>query len=101
MYYEIVSKHNKHEMKREKILENREEIIRIVQKLLEKDAYLTYEYYDLYKDNFFIFAKDVIDKTTILRTPSITVDNNELIGIDKNILIKPKIKTIIEIMKKI
>ena len=69
--------------------------------MLEKDAYLTYEYYDLYKDNFFIFAKDVIDKTTILRTPSITVDNTELNGIDKNILIKPKIKTIIEIMKKI
>ena len=34
MYYEIVSKHNKHEMKREKVLENREEIIRIVQKLV-------------------------------------------------------------------
>jgi hypothetical protein len=45
MYYEIVSKHNNHEMKREKILENREEIIRIVQKMLEKDAYLTYEWY--------------------------------------------------------
>ena len=101
MYYEIVSRSKKNEIKREKILENREEIIRIVQKMLEKDAYLTYEYYDLYKDNFFTFAKDVIDKTTILRTPNIVFDNNELIGIDKNILIKPKIKTIIEIMKKI
>jgi hypothetical protein len=101
MYYEIVSRSKKNEIKREKILENREEIIRIVQKMLEKDAYLTYEYYDLYKDTFFTFAKDVIDKTTILRTPNIVFDNNELIGIDKNILIKPKIKTIIEIMKKI
>ena len=101
MYYEIVSKNKKNEMKREQIMENREEIIRIVQKMLEKDSYLTYEYYDLYKDNFFTFAKDVIDKTTILRTPSITVYNDELIGIDKNILIKPKVKTIIEIMKKI
>ena len=101
MYYEIVSRSKKNEIKREKILENREEIIRIVQKMLEKDSYLTYEYYDLYKDNFFTFAKDVIDKTTILRTPSITVYNDEFIGIDKNILIKPKVKSIIEIMKKI
>ena len=101
MYYEIVSKCKKNEMKREKIMENREEIIRIVQKMLEKDSYLTYEYYDLYKDNFFIFAKDVIDKTTILRTPSISIENDEINGIDKNILIKPKVKTIIEIMKKI
>jgi hypothetical protein len=101
MYYEIVSKGKNNEMKREQIMENREEVIRIVQKMLEKDSYLTYEYYDLYKDTFFTFAKDVIDKTTILRTPSITVDNYELHGIDKNILIKPKVKTIIEIMKKI
>ena len=101
MYYEIVSKSKKNELKREQIMENREEIIRIFQKMLEKDSYLTYEYYDLYKDNFFTFAKDVIDKTTILRTPSITVYNDEFIGIDKNILIKPKVKSIIEIMKKI
>ena len=101
MYYEIVSRNKRNEMKREQIMENREEVIRIVHRLLEKDSYLTYEYYDLYKDTFFTFAKDVIDKTTLLRTPSITVYNDELIGIDKNILIKPKVKTIIDIMKKI
>ena len=101
MYYEIVSKSKKNEMKREQITENREEVIRIVNRMLEKDSYLTYEYYDLYKETFFTFAKDVIDKTTILRTPSITVYNDEFIDIDKNILIKPKVKSIIEIMKKI
>ena len=67
MYYEIVSRSKKNEIKREKILENREEIIRIVQKMLEKDAYLTYEYYDLYKDNFFIFAKNVLYNSGITR----------------------------------
>ena len=88
---------------RNKIIENKEEIIKIVQNMLDKDAHLNYEYYDIYKDSFYAFSKDVIDKTTILRTPSITFDiqNMDINGIDKKIFIKPKSKTIIEMFKKI
>ena len=91
------------EIKRNIIIENKEEIIRIVEKMLDKDAHLNYEYYDLYKDSFYAFSKDVIDKTTILRTPHLTFNNQnaDLHGIDKKIFIKPKCKTIIEMFKKI
>jgi hypothetical protein len=69
--------------------------------MLDKDAHLNYEYYDLYKDSFYTFSKDVIDKTTILRTPHIVIDIQDVTSIDKTILLKPKTKTIIELMKKI
>jgi len=105
MFFEIMTNKSSNEIKRNKIIENKEEIIRIVEKMLDKDAHLNYEYYDLYKDTFYAFSKDVIDKTTILRTPSITFDiqNFEINGIDKTIFIKPKSKskTIIEMLKKI
>jgi hypothetical protein len=92
---------NKNEIKRQKIVEHKEEILRIVNKMLDKDAHLNYEYYDLYKDTFYTFSKDVIDKTTMLRTPNIVFDIQEVSGIDKTIFLKPKPKTIIELMKKI
>jgi hypothetical protein len=101
MFYELMAPGNKNEIKRQKIIENKEEILRIVNKMLDKDAHLNYEYYDLYKDTFYTFSKDVIDKTTMLRTPNIVVDIQEVQGIDKTIFLKPKSKTIIELMKKI
>jgi hypothetical protein len=101
MFYEILTPKNKNEMKRQKIIEHKEEILRIVNKMLDKDAHLNYEYYDLYKDSFYTFSKDVIDKTTILRTPHIVIDIQDVTSIDKTILLKPKTKTIIELMKKI
>ena len=101
MFYELMAPGNKNEIKRQKIIENKEEILRIVNKMLDKDAHLNYEYYDLYKDSFYTFSKDVIDKTTILRTPHIVIDIQDVTSIDKTILLKPKTKTIIELMKKI
>jgi hypothetical protein len=101
MFYELMAPGNKNEMKRQKIVEHKEEILRIVNKMLDKDAHLNYEYYDLYKDTFYTFSKDVIDKTTMLRTPNIVFDIQEVSGIDKTIFLKPKPKTIIELMKKI
>jgi hypothetical protein len=101
MFYELMAPGNKNEIKRQKIIENKEEILRIVNKMLDKDAHLNYEYYDLYKDTFYTFSKDVIDKTTMLRTPNIVFDIQEVSGIDKTIFLKPKPKTIIELMKKI
>jgi hypothetical protein len=101
MFYELMAPGNKNEIKRQKIVEHKEEILRIVNKMLDKDAHLNYEYYDLYKDTFYTFSKDVIDKTTMLRTPNIVIDIQEVQGIDKTIFLKPKPKTIIELMKKI
>ena len=46
MFYELLSTKQKNEMKRSKIIENKEEIIKIVNKMLDKDAHLNYEYYD-------------------------------------------------------
>jgi hypothetical protein len=101
MFFELLSKNNNNEIKRHKIIENKEEILRIANKMLDKDAHLNYEYYDLYKDSFYTFSKDVIDKTTILKTPTIVFEITETNNIDKTIFIKPKPKTIIEMFKKI
>ena len=101
MFFELLSKNNNNEIKRHKIIENKEEILRIANKMLDKDAHLNYEYYDLYKDSFYAFSKDVIDKTTILKTPNIVFEISETNNIDKKIFITPKPKTIIEMFKKI
>jgi hypothetical protein len=103
MYYELMTKQKSSEIKREKILEHREDILRIIDKMLEKDSHLTYEYYDLYKDSLFAFSKEIIDKLTILRSQHVTFDIPYNEGVDKQIMIKPKTKTrtIIEMMKKI
>jgi len=101
MFFELLTTKTNNEIKRHKIIENKEEIIKIVEKMLDKDAHLTYEYYDLYKDSFYAFSKDVIDKTTILRTPHLTFDIEDIHGIDKTIFLKPKPKTVIEMFKKI
>ena len=103
MYYELMTKHTISEIKREKILEHREDILRIIDKMLERDSHLTYEYYDLYKDALFTFSKEIIDKLTILRSQTVTFDIPYNEGIDKQLIIKPKTKTrtIIEMMKKI
>ena len=101
MFFELMTKKNINEIKRNTIIENKEEIIRIVHYMLDKDAHLNYEYYDLYKDSFYAFSKDVIDKTTLLRTPNIVFDISDTNNIDKTILLKPKPKTIIEMFKKI
>ena len=103
MYYELMTKQKSSEIKRVKILEHREDIIRIIDKMLEKDSHLTYEYYDLYKDSLFTFSKEIIDKLTILRSQHITFDIPYNEGVDKQIMIKPntKTRTIIEMMKKI
>jgi hypothetical protein len=101
MFFELLSKTNNNDIKRSKIIENKEEIIKITNKMLDKDAHLNYEYYDLYKDSFYTFSKDVIDKTTILKTPNIVFEIPETNSIDKKIFITPKPKTIIEMFKKI
>jgi hypothetical protein len=102
MYYNMISKKNKDEIKRENILKYKEEIIKIVNNMLDKDSHLTYEYYDLFKESFFSFSKEIIDVNIILHSPNISsYVTCELNPIDKHILLTPKQKTVIEIMKKI
>ena len=102
MYYNMISKRNKEEIKRENILKYKEEIIKIVDNMLDKDSHLSYEYYDLFKDPFFAFSKEIIDTFTILHSPTISsYVTSEINPIDKHILLTPKQKTVIEIMKKI
>jgi hypothetical protein len=102
MFYELLTPKHKNEIKRDKIIDNKEEILRIAQKMLDKDSHLNYEYYDLYKDSFFAFSKDVIDKTNLLKTQHyVSFDIPITSNIDKKIFIKPKPKTIIEMFKKI
>jgi hypothetical protein len=102
MYYELLTTKQKNEIKRDKIIDNKEEILRIAQKMLDKDSHLNYEYYDLYKDTFYAFSKDVIDKTNLLKSQHhVSFDIPESINIDKKIMLRPKPKTIIEMFKKI
>ena len=74
----------------------------LVDNMLDKDSHLSYEYYDLFKDPFFAFSKEIIDTFTILHSPTISsYVTSEINPIDKHILLSPKQKTVIEIMKKI
>ena len=102
MYYEIMSKPTKKQIKREFIMKNKEKIISIVNEMLEKDAPFAFDNYDIYKDSFMTFAQDIIEKYTLLNEPKIEymIPDPELI--DKHLMIQPKSKarTIVEIMKK-
>ena len=48
MFFELLTNKTTNEIKRNKIIEHKEEIIRIVEKMLDKDAHLNYEYYELF-----------------------------------------------------
>ena len=101
MYYEIMSKPTIKNNKREYIVKHKKEILEIVDEMLKIDAPTKYVNYAMYKDCFFTFSQDIIEKHNVLNTPKIEyiIDDAELI--DKHILFKPKTRTIIECMKKI
>lgn len=101
MYYELMSKPPIKITKREYIIKHKEEIIKIVGEMLQPDAPKKYENYNIYKDCFATFSQEIIEKHLVLNAPHIEyiTDDAELIG--KNILLRPKTKTIIECMKKI
>ena len=97
MYYEIMSKPTKKNNKREYIIKHKKEIL---EEMMKIDAPTKYVNYTIYKDSFFTFSQEVIEKHNVLNTPKVEyiIDDAELI--DKQILFKPKPKTIIECMKK-
>ena len=102
MYYEIMSNPTKTQLKREFIIKNKDKILSIVTQMLEKDAPIAFDNYDIYKESFMTFAQDVIEKHTLLNEPRVEyiIPDPELI--DKHLLLQPKskAKTIVEIMKK-
>jgi hypothetical protein len=100
MYYEIMSKPNKTQAKREFIMKHKDQILKIVNEMLKKDAPIEFNNYDIYKDSFMTFSQDIIEKYTLLNEPKIEYITKDAELIDKQILLKPKTKTVVEIMKK-
>ena len=100
MYYEIMSKPNKSQIKREFIMKHKDQILKIVNEMLNKDAPIQYNNYDIYKESFMTFAQDIIEKHTLLNEPKIEYITRDAELIDKHILLKPKTKSVVEIMKK-
>jgi hypothetical protein len=100
MYYEMMSHPTTKQIKREFVLKHKEQILQIVEDMLKKDAPIAFDHYDIYKDSFTTFAQDIIEKYTLLHEPNVEYITEDCELIDKHILLKPKTKTIVEIMKK-
>jgi hypothetical protein len=100
MYYEIMSKPNKSQIKRDFIMKHKEKILNIVTEMLHKDAPISFNNYDIYKESFMTFAQEIVEKHTLLNEPKIEYITKDAELIDKQILIKPKTKSVVEIMKK-
>ena len=102
MYYEIMYKPSNKHITREYIIKHKEQIIKIVDEMLKKDAPIRFNEYDIYREAFNTFAQDIIEKYTLLNEPKIEYIIHAPELIDKQILLQPKVrsKTIVEIMKK-
>ena len=103
MYYEIMTTPPTKQIKREFIMKHKDKIISIVNEMLQKDAPIMFNNYDIYKEPFTVFAQDIIEKYTLLNEPKIEYIIQDAELIDKHLMIQPKMahkKTIIEIMKK-
>ena len=100
MYYEIMSNPPNKQIKRDYVLKHKDKIIKIVDEMLKKDAPIMFNNYDIYKEPFMTFVQDVIEKYILLNEPKIEYIIEDGPLVDKQILIKPKVKSVIEIMKK-
>jgi len=102
MYYEIMSKPTKKQIKREFVMKHSDIILTIVEEMLKKDAPISFDNYDIYKDSFTAFVQDIIEKYTLLNEPKIEYITQDAEMIDKHLYLQPKTtkKTILEIMKK-
>jgi hypothetical protein len=100
MYYEIMSKPSNKHITRDYIFKHKEQIIKIVDEMLKKDAPIRFTEYDIYREAFNTFAQDIIEKHTLLNEPRVEYIIPDCELVDKQILIRPKTKTIVEIMKK-
>jgi len=79
----------------------REDIQQIFNALLKEDT--KFENYYLYKEDYDLFIDNIIGKIVSLNTPPFILEETKstVLQMDKQIMIKPKEKTVIGLMKKI
>ena len=79
----------------------REDIQQIFNALLKEDT--KFENYYLYKEDYDLFIDNIIGKIVSLNAPPFIMEESKtpMLSVDKQIMIKPKEKTVIGLMKKI
>ena len=97
MYYEKITKYKT----KVNMSKYREDIQQIFNALLKEDT--TFENYYLYKEDYDLFIDNIIGKIVSLNAPPFIMEerNTSILHMDKQIMIKPKEKTVIGLMKKI
>jgi hypothetical protein len=97
MYYEKITKYKT----KVNMSKYREDIQKIFNALLKEDT--KFENYYLYKEDYDLFIDNIIGKIVSLNTPPFIMEetNTSILPMDKQIMIKPKEKTVIGLMKKI
>jgi len=96
MYYEKITKYKT----KVNMSKYREDIQQIFNALLKEDT--KFENYYLYKEDYDIFIDNIIGKIVSLNMPPFVMqETNTCLPMDKQIMIKPKEKTVIGLMKKI
>jgi hypothetical protein len=98
MYYEKITKYKT----KVNMSKYREDIQKIFNALLKEDT--KFENYYLYKEDYELFIDSIIGKIVTLNAPPFIIDtntNDSILPMDKQIMIKPKEKTVIGLMKKI
>jgi hypothetical protein len=97
MYYEKITKYKT----KVNMSKYREDIQKIFNALLKED--IKFENYYLYKEDYDLFIDSIIGKIVSLNAPPFIMEetNTSVLHMDKQIMIKPKEKTVIGLMKKI
>jgi hypothetical protein len=97
MYYEKITKYKT----KVNMSKYREDIQQIFNALLKEDT--KFENYYLYKEHYDLFIDSIIGKIVSLNAPPFIMEesNTSVLHMDKQIMIKPKEKTVIGLMKKI
>jgi hypothetical protein len=97
MYYEKITKYKT----KVNMSKYREDIHQIFNALLKEDT--KFENYYLYKEDYDLFIDNIIGKIVSLNAPPFIMEetNTSILPMDKQIMIKPKEKTVIGLMKKI
>ena len=97
MYYEKITKYKT----KVNMSKYREDIHQIFNALLKEDT--KFENYYLYKEDYDVFIDNIIGKIVSLNAPPFIIEETKtsVLPMDKQIMIKPKEKTVIGLMKKI
>ncbi len=97
MYYEKMTKYKT----KVNMSKYREDIQKIFNALLKEDT--KFENYYLYKEDYDLFIDNIIGKIVSLNAPPFIMEdsNTVVLHMDKQIMIRPKEKTVIGLMKKI